>query len=452
MLSDELPDADSVFYVNAGTGWGFIPQSIAAGDSGNASSPAPRIIVGSTESFEGKELNKGSRWSFFSQNADPAWVRLEVVKEMHFGDALGPWEFEQCWGGLIRLAERPPPRAQRFGSPWPAEEDVSPRQWLERAGFAVFLRAVGAVERGEAVPGTPEELRRRCGVVAVQDDGFCGFWCLAYLLRISLAEALERVVQVLGPLQGDAAKAREQAKTPTLEERAWERLWNIADAKLRFMRLDVPGSHLEVVSRELSVRGLQDSNCFLTPAELALLCEKLRGWTPIVEVTPDFHGSEEIGDHTMLALVASGSALSPVQSDTDWQNAEALREAGQQLHDAGFRLITVEPAQEGRPEEQARPRLQDLGDLRPLVIHLGTHYFVLDTAEELVPEAMHVEGSSALSSRGALSCCLCRCVQRCFVGREAALPGHGEARAPLRTAGDTRWEGSETEGGSQQQC
>lgn len=444
VLSDELPDADSVFYVNAGTGWGFIPQSIAAGDSGSASSPAPRIIVGSAESFEGKEPNKG--WSFFGRSPDPAWVRLEVVKEMHFGDALGPGEFEQCWGGLIRLAERPPPRAQRFGSPWPADEDVSPRQWLERAGFAVFLRAVGAVERGEAVPGTPEELRRRCGVVAVEDDGFCGFWCLAYLLRISLPEALERVVQVLEPLRGDAAMAREQMRTPTLEERAWERLWNIAEAKLRFMRHDVPGSHLEVVSRELSMRGLRDSNCFLTPAELALLCEKLRGWTPIVEVTPDFHGSEEIGDHTMLALVASGTSLSPVQGDADWHNAEALREAGQQLHDSGFRLITVEPAPEGRPEEQPRPRLQDLGDLRPLVIHLGTHYFVLDTAEELAPQAMHVEESNALSSRGAF----CRCFERCFVGREAALPGHREARAPLRTAGDTRWEGSETESVSQQ--
>eukprot|EP00930_Biecheleria_cincta_P063086 TRINITY_DN48583_c0_g1_i1.p1 TRINITY_DN48583_c0_g1~~TRINITY_DN48583_c0_g1_i1.p1 ORF type:complete len:482 (+),score=88.84 TRINITY_DN48583_c0_g1_i1:79-1446(+) len=449
MLSEGLPDAESIIYVNAGTGWGFIPE--AQGSHASASSPAPRIVVGSAESFEETEAQKHSRWSFgnwscFSRAAEPTWVRLELFKELHHGDALGIGEFEQCWGGLIRLAERPPPRAQRFGSPWPAEEDVSPRQWLERAGFAVFLRAVGAVEGGEAVPGTPEELRRRCGVVAVEDDGFCGFWCLAYLLRVSLAEALQRVVQLLSPLQGDAAKAREEGRTPSLEERVWERLWIIADAKLQCLRLDLFDSHT-VVSSALSNRGL-DTDPWLTTAELALLCERFRGWTPIVEVTPDFHHSDDTGDHSMLALAASGTALSPAQTGIDWQNADELREAGRQLYDEGFRLITVEPAAEGRPAEQPRPRLQELKDLRPFVIHLGTHFFVLDTVEELPPGAMHMEGSSAPSSRGS---CLRRCLDRCFVGRQAAMPGHGEARAPLRTAGDTRWEGSEAESGSQQQ-
>ncbi|CAK9015143.1 unnamed protein product [Durusdinium trenchii] len=213
--------------------------------------------------------------------------------------------FDQCWGALVRTERRPPPRAPRFGSPWPCEEEVSPRQWMERAGFAVFLRAVGAVERGVAVPGTPEELRRMCGVVAVQDDGFCGFWCLAYLLGMDLPRTLEKVTMELDSCRHLASHARAQGRHPSAEDRAWERLWNIADAKLRCLRYR--GYHVDLVSCELQRRGLQDTNCFLTHAELSLLCARMCGsWTPVVEVTPDFHASEETGDHTMLALAAEG--------------------------------------------------------------------------------------------------------------------------------------------------
>ncbi|CAE8587739.1 unnamed protein product, partial [Polarella glacialis] len=182
-------DPESVFYVHAGNGWGSYPEAAAATGAQQeerpSGRPAPRLRV---VSFDSKEQDGRS----FSRRDHGAWVRVEVVRELVSGDPVAGGHFEQCWGALIRISERPPPRAPRFGSPWPCDEEVSPRQWLERAGFAVFLRAIGAVERGIGLPGTPEELRRRCGVVAVEDDGFCGFWCLAYLLRLDLASALQR--------------------------------------------------------------------------------------------------------------------------------------------------------------------------------------------------------------------------------------------------------------------
>ncbi|CAE8656535.1 unnamed protein product, partial [Polarella glacialis] len=175
-------------------------------------------------------------------------------------------------------------------------------------------------------------------------------------------------------------------------DRAWERLWHIADIKLRCLRLGLRGSHLDLVSTELRARGIQDSNCFLTHSELALACERLVGWTPVVEVTPDFHGSEEIGDHTMLALVAAGvrgaseggDGLLVPEAEAGF-DVEALREAGLRLHEQGFRLITAEPAAEGRPAQMPRPNLADLRERRPMVIHLGTHYFLLDIADENAP-------------------------------------------------------------------
>jgi len=143
-------DPGSVFYLHAGTGWGSIPEAAVAG--GDVAS-APRIYVGA---FEKESKEAASRFRL-SRRPDPAWVRVEVVKEFPFGDDLASGTCEQCFSALIRVAERPPQRAPRFGSPWPCEEEVSPRQWLERAGFAVFLRAIGAVERDVGVPGTPED-------------------------------------------------------------------------------------------------------------------------------------------------------------------------------------------------------------------------------------------------------------------------------------------------------
>eukprot|EP00913_Durusdinium_trenchii_P016672 g15671.t1 len=184
---------------------------------------------------------------------------------------------------------------------------------MERAGFAVFLRAVGAVERGVAVPGTPED-------------------------------------------------------------------------------------------RALISDFSQDTNCFLTHAELSLLCARMCGsWTPVVEVTPDFHASEETGDHTMLALAAEGVPTLEAMPDNQEQEAEALREAGWRLYEQGFRLITAEPVAEGRPSCTAAPSFEDLRRMRPLIIHLGasaehfgpvtwprTHYFLLESVED-VPESLNME-------------------------------------------------------------
>lgn len=140
-----------------------------------------------------------------------------------------------------------------------------------------------------------------CGVVAVQDDGFCGFWCLAYLLGMDLPRTLEKVTMELDSCRHLASHARAQGRHPSAEDRAWERLWNIADAKLRCLRYR--GYHVDLVSCELQRRGLQDTNCFLTHAELSLLCARMCGsWTPVVEVTPDFHASEETETTPCLLL------------------------------------------------------------------------------------------------------------------------------------------------------
>ncbi|CAE7219778.1 unnamed protein product [Symbiodinium necroappetens] len=174
------------------------------------------------------------------------------------------------------------------------------------------------------------------------------------------------------------------------EDRIWERLWNIADIKLRCLRNGIRGSHLDLVSNELGARGIQDTNCFLTHSELSLLCTKLcRRWTPVVEVTPDFHASEETGDHTMLALAAAGLPVVD-QVNVDVSDMDALRDAGRRLHEQGFRLITVEPVAEGRPDDRSRPSFDELRQMRPLIIHLGTHYFLLDSVDEL-PESLSLE-------------------------------------------------------------
>lgn len=425
VLADEphyQQDPESVFYVHAGTGWGSIPEVPSA----NRSAPAAKIYVGSFREKDGD----GDRPRGVS---DSAWVRVEVAKEHLKGDPLMLGTFDQAWGALVRTGRRAPPRAPRFGSPWPCEEEVSPRQWLERAGFAVFLRAVGAAERGVAVPGTPEELRRRCGVVAVEDDGFCGFWCLAYLLGTDLPRALEKVLVELEPSRHNANDARRAGRHPNAEDRAWERLWNIADAKLRCMRYR--GSHVDLVSCELQKRGLQDTNCFLTHSELSLLCARLCGkWTPVVEVTPDFHASEETGDHTMLALAAEGVPSLEAMQDNQDDSADALREAGWRLHEQGFRLITAEPVSEGRPSTEAPPSFDDLRHMRPLIIHLGTHYFLLDSVEEM-PESLSMEEVNDGANRGFFERCG-RCFTRCF---DRWWNGNGsftnEARAPLRRDG-----------------
>lgn len=418
-------DPESVFYVHAGTGWGSFPEAAA---TNNSSGPAPKIYVGS---FGEKDGDAGNR----PRGSDPAWVRLEVAKELLKGDPLMLGTFDQCWGALVRTERRPPPRAPRFGSPWPCEEEVSPRQWMERAGFAVFLRAVGAVERGVAVPGTPEELRRMCGVVAVQDDGFCGFWCLAYLLGMDLPRTLEKVTMELDSCRHLASHARAQGRHPSAEDRAWERLWNIADAKLRCLRYR--GSHVDLVSCELQRRGLQDTNCFLTHAELSLLCARMCGsWTPVVEVTPDFHASEETGDHTMLALAAEGVPTLEAMPDNQEQEAEALREAGWRLYEQGFRLITAEPVAEGRPSCTAAPSFEDLRRMRPLIIHLGTHYFLLESVED-VPESLNMEEAAYPTNRGFWDRCG-RCFTRCFDRWWNGNNFANEARAPLRREeGDT---------------
>ncbi|CAJ1354784.1 unnamed protein product [Effrenium voratum] len=412
ILTDEpnyQQDPESVFYVHAGTGWGSFPEAVKA---------APKIYVGSFDHEKDSRRSRGS---------DPAWVRVEVAKELLHGDSLMHGQFEQCWSALVRTAERPPQRAPRFGSPWPCEEEVSPRQWLERAGFAVFLRAIGAAERGQAVPGTPEELRRRCGVVAVEDDGFCGFWCLAYLLGMDLSRALETVIRELDSVRSAAADARADGRRPSPEDRAWERLWNIADIKLRCLRHGIRGSHLDIVSSELRCRGLQDTNCFLTHSELSLLCGRLWRWTPVVEVTPDFHASEETGDHTMLALAAAGHpTLEAMQENLDGSE-EALREAGWRLHEQGFRLITAEPVAEGRPADQPRPSFEELRQMRPLIIHLGTHYFLLDSIED-IPESLSMEQVPTGADRGFFEKCG-RCFTRCL---DRWWHGASEARTPLR--------------------
>lgn len=431
VLTDEpncQQDPESVFYVHAGNGWGSFPEAVAMGPERKGyTGAAPKIYVGSFESIEQKDGDRNFRLR--SRGSDPAWVRVEVAKEFLLGDPLVLGHFEQCWGALIRTGERPPQRAPRFGSPWPCEEEVSPRQWLERAGFAVFLRAIGAAERGVALPGTPEELRRRCGVVAVEDDGFCGFWCLAYLLGTDLPRALQRVLEELEPLRLAAGQARASGQRPGAEDRIWERLWNIADIKLRCLRNGLRGSHLDLVSNELGARGIQDTNCFLTHSELSLLCTKLcQRWTPVVEVTPDFHASEETGDHTMLALAAAGLPVVD-QVNVDVSDMDALRDAGRRLHEQGFRLITAEPVAEGRPDDRARPSFDELRQMRPVIIHLGTHYFLLDSVDEL-PESLSLEEGSLASSRGFLDKCG-RCFFRCF-DRWSSRSFSSEARAPLR--------------------
>lgn len=412
-------DPESVFYVHAGTGWGSFPEVAPP------SAPAAKIYVGS---FREKETDGYSRGG-----SDPAWVRVEVAKELLKGDPLTLGNFDQVWGALVRTGRRAPPRAPCFGSPWPCEEEVSPRQWLERAGFAVFLRAVGAAERGVAVPGTPEELRRRCGVVAVEDDGFCGFWCLAYLLGVDLPKALEKVTIELESLRHNAQEARLAGRHPSAEDRAWERLWNIADAKLRCLRYR--GSHVDLVSCELQRRGNQDTNCFLTHSELSLLCARLCGkWTPVVEVTPDFHASEETGDHSMLALAAEGvPSLEAVFPDNQDESAEALRDAGWRLHEEGYRLITAEPVSEGRPSNRAAPDFEDLRQMRPLIIHLGTHYFLLDSTED-VPEPLSMEEVNYGANRGFFERCG-RCFTKCFDRWWNGNSFANEARAPLRRDG-----------------
>lgn len=292
-----------------------------------------------------------------------------------------------------------------------------------------------------ALPGTPEELRRQCGVVAVEDDGFCGFWCLAYLLGVNLAGALQEVLRELATARLVAAEARAAGRRPSAEARAWERLWNIADAKLRCMRLSIRGSHVDAVGEELRYRGLEDSNVFLTHSELALLCERLVGWTPVVEVTPDFHGSEEIGDHTMLALAAAGyrsdegTLLVPPEAIDD---AEQLRLAGLQLFEQGFRLITAEPVSEGRPPETPRPNLAFLRSRRPLVIHLGTHYFILAAVDETAQLPLQMEEARGMTAAGACQQCV-RSISQCLErwvwhsAREQNFYASNEARTPLQS-------------------
>ncbi|CAE7498628.1 unnamed protein product, partial [Symbiodinium pilosum] len=192
----------------------------------------------------------------------------------------------------------------------------------------------------------------------------------------------------------------------------------------------VRGSHLDLVSSELGVRGIQDTNCFLTHSELSLLCAKLcRRWTPVVEVTPDFHASEETGDHTMLALAAAGLP-SEDQVNLDVANPDSLADAGRRLHEQGFRLITAEPVSEGRPEDRARPSFEELRHMRPLIIHLGTHYFLLDSVDEM-PESLSMEEASTTSSRGFLEKCG-RCFFRCFDRWSTTRSFGSEARTPLR--------------------
>ncbi|CAE7397790.1 unnamed protein product [Symbiodinium natans] len=93
-------------------------------------------------------------------------------------------------------------------------------------------------------------------------------------------------------------------------------------------------------------------------------------------------------------------------------------------------MRAAEPVAEGRPGDRARPCFDELRQMRPLIIHLGTHYFLLDSVDEL-PASLSLEEGSIASSRSFLDKCG-RCFFRCLDRWSTSRSFSSEARAPLR--------------------
>eukprot|EP00434_Breviolum_minutum_P016449 symbB.v1.2.014501.t1/scaffold1061.1/size140413/7 len=156
----------------------------------------------------------------------------------------------------------------------------------------------------------------------------------------------------------NACDARRAGRHPTAEERCWERAYYIAAAASSQRSSDFE-----------ALRALEDSHVWLTQTELSGLCARICGKrTPVVQVTPDWHGALETGDHTMLAMACKGV---PVLEEALSNKEDDFARLGLQLHRQGYHVITAEDVSK-----------DEFLSVRPLIIHLGTHYFILEEIQQ----------------------------------------------------------------------
>jgi len=119
-----------------------------------------------------------------------------------------------------------------------------------------------------------------------------------------------------------------------------------------------------MVEEGLRDRCIEDCSVFLTERELSELLHAFDLAVLIVELSPDFNAALYTGDHSELAVAAG------LVEEGD------LAETGSHLYRQGFRLLSAAVA-------SAPPSFDDLKNIRPLILHAGIHYFILDDTEAL---------------------------------------------------------------------
>lgn len=321
-------------------------------------------------------------------------VHIEVVTDFRKGAKFGTQTFGPSWGALLRIRRRPQ-QSPIFGRPCLAEavNDIAWRQWLRNAGFFTFLRAIGVLKRGQAVPRKAEEFRTQCGVVPIKDDLFCGFWCLAHLLQCGLPELFQSLVTELCDDRLLVAKACEEKQTPSSEARLWEKVWWIASSGLHRTNIareagkdwDMPllpseeakgrsGHAGAFVISKLQEAGLT-AEVMLTAEELSKLCVRLRLDTPVITIaSADAFYGDSYAHKMLVAAAQRGLQRYPELDVENDEHDDSTLEAGKTLRLEGYRLIVADVAE--RQGQACIPMLEQLG--RPLVILLGDHFFILE--------------------------------------------------------------------------
>mmetsp|Transcript_54321 Transcript_54321/g.151245 ORF Transcript_54321/g.151245 Transcript_54321/m.151245 type:complete len:426 (-) Transcript_54321:22-1299(-) len=347
----------------------------------------PDILVGRLASIDDMEVSASD-----DVPGDRS-VRVEMVEEFRAGDPIGTSSFGTSWGALLRIQDRPE-QAPVFGHPTSIDASaIRWRLWLQSAGFFAFLRACGALRQGRALPRTPAELQKECGIVPVKDDLFCGFWCLAHLRRSGLADVFRALVRELDEDRLLVARARERKEVPSADAKLWQRVWGIAyyglqrletaersgkdwDKALLPAEQDMgENGHAAAYVTSKIDKEFSMTEIMLTPGELAKLCARLKLNAPVMTVAPaeSFWGEEYAQAMLVAAAQKAFGRFLALEPEND-EHADQMREAGHTLRVEGYRLVIADNA---RVHADSLP----LKDLRfPFIVLLGEHFFVLEAA------------------------------------------------------------------------
>lgn len=349
----------------------------------------PVVLLGSCASIDlGEEMNQ-------DLCAEAKRIRIEVLADFWKDASFGTFTFGPSWGALLKLGARPQ-KSPVFGRPSlpDAVSDIAWRSWLRNAGFFTFLRAVGVLRRGQAVPRNAEEFRAT-GVVPIKDDLFCGFWCLARLIQCDLSELFKRLVTELCHDRLLASKARDEKRSPSNKDLLWEKVWAIATFGLQRLEMGIKSGmdwDLPLLPEEEAKGQCGHAGAFvisklreqhlsaevmLTTEELSSLCARLSLKIPIVTIaTADTYYGEAYAKKMLVAAVQEELRQYPELDVDNDDHDERVHDASTALRHNGYQLIVADAVL----ERSALPGPEQLQGLtqRPLVILLGDHFFILE--------------------------------------------------------------------------